>query len=72
MAVLLRQIEKEAAVIGMAHTMKEALRATETQVLTAINKSVMITDNGKPVALHGHRTACGCNLLAFGTHATTA
>lgn len=32
-----------------------------------IEGSDMIMDNGVPVALHGHRSACGCKLAAFGT-----
>lgn len=35
-----------------------------------IEGSDMLTDNGKPIALHGHRTACGCMLIALDTHAT--
>ncbi|KVO40462.1 hypothetical protein WL01_15300 [Burkholderia ubonensis] len=35
-----------------------------------IEGSDMILDNGVPVALHGHRCACGCQLIAFGTDAT--
>jgi uncharacterized Zn-binding protein involved in type VI secretion len=35
-----------------------------------IEGSDMILDNGVPVALHGHRSACGCTLIALSTHAT--
>ncbi|PCE33252.1 PAAR domain-containing protein [Burkholderia ubonensis] len=35
-----------------------------------IEGSDMILDNGVPVALHGHRCACGCQLIAVGTDAT--
>ncbi|UBM09080.1 PAAR domain-containing protein [Cupriavidus metallidurans] len=35
-----------------------------------IEGSDMLTDNGKAIALHGHRTACGCMLIALGTDAT--
>lgn len=35
-----------------------------------IEGSDMLTDNGRPIALHGHRTACGCMLIALGTDAT--
>lgn len=35
-----------------------------------IEGSDMILDNGVPVALHGHRSACGCRLIALGTNAT--
>ncbi|WP_042587813.1 PAAR domain-containing protein [Burkholderia sp. MSHR3999] len=35
-----------------------------------IEGSDMILDNGVPIALHGHRCACGCQLIAFGTDAT--
>ncbi|NML35509.1 PAAR domain-containing protein [Paraburkholderia antibiotica] len=30
----------------------------------------MIMDNGVPVALHGHRCACGCRLIALGADVT--
>ncbi|WP_407642274.1 PAAR domain-containing protein [Caballeronia telluris] len=35
-----------------------------------IEGSDMIFDNGVPVALHGHRSACGCTLIALSTHAS--
>jgi len=35
-----------------------------------IEGSDMILDYGVPVALHGHRRACGCALIALSTHAT--
>ncbi|WP_233835923.1 PAAR domain-containing protein [Paraburkholderia sp. ZP32-5] len=34
-----------------------------------VEGSDMILDNGVPVALHGHRSACGCKLIALGTDA---
>jgi uncharacterized Zn-binding protein involved in type VI secretion len=35
-----------------------------------IEGSDMLMDNGRRIALHGHRCACGCSLIAFGSDAT--
>jgi len=34
-----------------------------------VEGSPTLTDDGVPVALHGHKTACGCTLIASGTGA---